>query len=153
VALRRSPTSPILDRTQADEAAPTLETILKDAADGDPVALAALRQTGTYLGIGIANLVNLLNPGLVAFGGSLSLAHEYLLPAAREVVEQRAMAELARTTRIVVSSFGQDACVMGGVALVLHDILSRPRLVPYARTSPKPARREPRPESALSVIP
>ena len=117
------------------------------------VAVEALHQTGTYLGIGIANLVNLLNPGLVAFGGSLSLAHEFLLPAAREVVQQRAMAELSKTTRIVVSSFRQDACVMGGVALVLHDILSRPRLVPSAQASRTPARDGLTPKSALSVMP
>ncbi|HMK09096.1 MAG TPA: ROK family transcriptional regulator [Anaerolineales bacterium] len=119
-----------------------LERILQAAGEGDPVVREALRQTGTYLGIGIANLVNLLNPSLVAFGGSLSLAHEYLLPVAREVVQQRAMAELRQTTRVVVSSFRQDACVIGGVALVVHDLLSRPRLVPAGTIVPAEAATE-----------
>jgi predicted NBD/HSP70 family sugar kinase len=131
----------------------TLESILEAAYSGDPIALEALRETGTYLGIGIANLVNMLNPALVAFGGSLSRAHEFLLPVAREVVRRQAMADLSQTTRLVVSSFRQDACVIGGVALVLHDILSRPRLVPSARASSKPARPGQRPESAIHVIP
>ncbi len=94
-----------------------------------PSPCRTLSETGTYLGIGIANLVNLLNPTLVAFGGSLSLAHEYLLPTARQVVEARAMRELRQATRIVVSAFQADACVIGGVALVMHELLSRPRLV------------------------
>ena len=152
--LRRLQPSSILDQLTSGGTVPlNLATILQAAQGGDAVTVEALRQTGTYLGIGIANLVNLLNPGLVAFGGSLSLAHEFLLPAARQVVQQRAMAELSQTTRIVVSSFRQDACVMGGVALVLHDILSRPRLVPSAQASPTPARDELTPKSALRVMP
>ncbi len=90
-----------------------------------------------YLGIGIANLVNLLNPQLVVFGGSLSLAHEFLMPAARRVVEERAMGELRHAARIVVSALKADACVLGGVALVLHDLLRRPHLV--QRTPELPA--------------
>jgi glucokinase-like ROK family protein len=130
----------------------TLDLILEAAQAGDPAALEALHETGVYLGIGIANLVNLLNPSLVAFGGRLSLAHEYLLPVAREVVKQRAMSELRQTARIVVSSFRQDACVMGGVALVLHDLLSRPRLVPAGRALLAPAH-ETEAQTALRVIP
>jgi predicted NBD/HSP70 family sugar kinase len=107
----------------------TLEAILEAARDGDQVARQALDETGTYLGIGIANLVNLLNPQLVAFGGSLSLAHEFLMPAAQRVVDERAMGELRHAARIVVSALKADACVLGGVALVLHDILRRPHMV------------------------
>jgi hypothetical protein len=54
VELRRSASSPNLDRSQADEgASPSLETNQRAAEDGDAVALEALRQTGAYLGIGI----------------------------------------------------------------------------------------------------
>ncbi len=107
----------------------TLPAILDAARQGDDVARQALHETGTYLGIGIANLVNLLNPQLVAFGGSLSLAHEFLMPAARQVIAERAMGELSRVARIVVSPLEADACVLGGVALVLHDILRQPHLI------------------------
>jgi len=130
----------------------TLESILREAQAGDAVVVEALHETGTYLGIGIANLVNVLNPALVAFGGSLSLAHEYLLPVAKEVVARRAMTELQRTVRIVVSPFRQDACVMGGVALVLHDLLSRPSLVPVGRPSHASAPAV-RVETALRAVP
>jgi len=118
----------------------TLEAILQAAREGDQVARQALDETGTYLGIGIANLVNLLNPQLVAFGGSLSLAHEFLMPAAQRVIEERAMGELRRAARIVVSALKADACVLGGVALVLHDILRRPYLV---QRTPEPSAADP----------
>jgi len=146
--------SPTLDELTQHRTKPIdLDLILRAAQRGDAVVLQALRETGVYLGIGIANLVNLLNPSLVAFGGSLSLAHEFLLPPAREVVEQRAMAELRQTTHIVVSAFRQEACVMGGVALVLHDFLSRPRLVPSSRAALTPAPDEIKRESAWSAMP
>jgi glucokinase-like ROK family protein len=107
----------------------SLPMILDAATAEDAVALRALHETGTYLGIGIANLVNSFNPGLIAFGGSLSLAGEYLLPVARQVVEERAMPELREATVLELSIFKADACVMGAAALVLHDLISRPRLV------------------------
>lgn len=107
----------------------TLAAILEGARQGDGVARQALHETGLYMGIGIANLINLLNPQLVAFGGSLSLAHEYLMPAIHQVVTERAMGELGRAARIVVSTLEADACVLGGVALVLHDRLRHPRLI------------------------
>jgi glucokinase-like ROK family protein len=106
-----------------------MQTVLLAARAGDAVALEALHETGVYLGIGIANLVNIFNPSLVALGGTLSLADEFLLPVARQVVQERAMRELHQAARIVVSAFKADACVMGGVALVLHGLLSRPQLV------------------------
>ncbi|HET7011559.1 MAG TPA: ROK family transcriptional regulator [Anaerolineales bacterium] len=131
----------------------SLSLVLQAAEAGDATVLEALRETGVYLGIGIANLVNLLNPSLVAFGGSLSQAHEYLLPAAREVVEHRAMAELRGASSIVVSAFRENACVMGGVALVLHDLLSRPRLVPAGRPTAPPYLDVHEVDAPLKVIP
>jgi predicted NBD/HSP70 family sugar kinase len=154
VELRRSASSPNLDRSQADEvASPSLETNLKVAEDGDAVALLALRQTGAYLGIGIPTSSTCSIPAWSLFGGSLGLTHELSLPAAREFVEQRAMAELSRTTRIVVSSFRQDACVIGGLALSCMTFSASRGWFPHARTFQKPVRSGPRPESALRVNP
>lgn len=121
----------------------TLPMILQAAAAGDAVTLRALHETGVYLGIGIANLVNSFNPRLVAFGGSLSLAGEYLLPVARQVVAERAMPELQEATTLELSVFRDSACVMGAAALVLHDLLSRPRLVldRVSETAPPGGRR------------
>jgi glucokinase-like ROK family protein len=126
-ALQAGVTSQIPSFAEGGEV--SLMAILEAARAGDQVARQALDETGAYLGIGIANLVNLLNPQLVAFGGSLSLAHEFLMPAAQRVVDERAMGELRHAARIVVSALKADACVLGGVALVLHDILRRPHLV------------------------
>jgi glucokinase len=65
--------------------------IVDAARAGDPVARSALEKIGGDLGIGIASLVNTLNPELVVCGGILSLAGEFLMPAAIREFEQRAL--------------------------------------------------------------
>jgi glucokinase-like ROK family protein len=105
-----------------------LSAILEAARQGDAVAQSALEETGRYLGIGIANLVNIFNPDRVVLCGVLSLAEEFLTPVIRQTMAQRAMSGPRETVQFVVSKFKSEACVMGGAAMVMHDILSRPGL-------------------------
>jgi predicted NBD/HSP70 family sugar kinase len=81
---------------------------------------------GHHLGIGIASLVNALNPDLVVFGGILSLAGEFLLPIVEAEMKQRALRWNAESVRIVLAKHGFDACAMGGVATVYQTILAQP---------------------------
>jgi predicted NBD/HSP70 family sugar kinase len=81
---------------------------------------------GRYMGIGISNLVNILNPSLVVLGGVLSLAGPYILPRAQLELDSRALAATRRSAKIILSAFKFDACVMGGVALTLRAILNNP---------------------------
>lgn len=106
----------------------SIPLIVRAAGKGDQVARQALEETGTYLGIGIANLINAFNPEWIILGGVVSLASDYLLPAIERTMEKRSLIWARRMVRVTASSYGADACVMGGVALVLHDILSRPGL-------------------------
>jgi len=105
-----------------------LPDIVEAARQGDAVARNALEETGRYLGIGIANLVNIFNPDRVVLCGVLSLAEEFLTPVIQQTLVQRAMSDPRAAAQFVVSRFKSDACVMGGVAMVMHDILSRPGL-------------------------
>ena len=77
--------------------------------------------------MGLSSTVNC--PELIIFGGVMSLASDYLLPAVEKTLEERSLAWPRQMTRVMASSYGPDACVMGGVALVLHDILSRPAVI------------------------
>jgi glucokinase-like ROK family protein len=100
--------------------------ITKAAKECDPVALRAFTKVGHYLGVGIASLVNALNPQLVVFGGILSLAGDYLLPVIEEEMQQRALLWNREANKVVIAQNGIDACVMGGVASVYQAILARP---------------------------
>jgi glucokinase-like ROK family protein len=108
----------------------TVPAIVEAARNGDSVAREALISCAYYLGVGIANLINALNPGRVVFGGALSHAHEFMLPVVEAVVAERALRWTRETCQIVASANGSSACVMGGIAIVYHHALSKPLSVP-----------------------
>ncbi len=93
---------------------------------GDRVAIEALEQVGHYLGVGIASLVNSFNPDLVVLGGILSLAGGFLLPIIDAELRQHALRWNVDTVQVVLSRYGLDACVMGGMATVYQAILAQP---------------------------
>jgi len=103
--------------------------VVDAARAGDEGALAAFEKIGRDLGIGIASLINALNPELVVFGGILSLAGEFLMPVVTKELEQRALRWNREATKVALAHHGFDACVMGGVAAVYETILSRPNLM------------------------
>ena len=105
--------------------------MVEAAAGGDAVALGALEQVGHHLGIGLASLINALNPDLVVLGGSLSLAGDFLLPPVYEELQRRVLLWHDHTTRteVVLARHGVDACVMGGVAMVYQAILMQPSTI------------------------
>jgi glucokinase-like ROK family protein len=107
----------------------TVPMIVDAARAGDAVALGALEKIGRHLGIGIASLVNALNPELVVCGGILSLAGEFLMPAANKEFEQRALRWNREATEVVLAKHGFDAAAMGGVAAVYETILAQPNLM------------------------
>jgi glucokinase-like ROK family protein len=104
----------------------TVPQVTEAAQAGDEVSLAALEKVGYHLGLGIASLINALNPDLVVLGGVLSLAGEFLLPKINQVLEQRVLHWSRQITPVVLAQHGSAASVMGGMALVYQTILAHP---------------------------
>jgi glucokinase-like ROK family protein len=121
--------SRLSEMTGGRRASLTVPLIVDAARAGDAVALDALEIIGRHLGIGIASLVNALNPELVVFGGILSLAGEFLMPVIEKEVERRALKWNREAMQLVLAKHGFDACVMGGVAAVYQAILAQPDIV------------------------
>ncbi len=120
----------LIPQLMAEQDSPLNLAIITQAADaGDVQAQEALAETGAAIGLGIANLINIFNPEMVVVGGAMSQAGHHLLPAIQRAVRERALAETRARTQIVLSAFGPDASVMGAVALVVKDILSKPSTV------------------------
>lgn len=98
-----------------------------DAADrGDIVARDALHQVGDWLGIGVANLVNIFNPGLVIFGGTL---REIYLGSAAQVRSRMATNVLAvsrERVRLRTPALGDDATLVGAAELAFSEVLTNP---------------------------
>lgn len=104
----------------------TLSIITEAAEAGDIEILEALSETGSALGLGLANLINIFNPEMVIIGGALSLVSKFLLPSIKKVIEERALENIRKHTVVLDSAFGPDASVMGAVAMVVKAIFSSP---------------------------
>jgi glucokinase-like ROK family protein len=122
----RTPILLALPEVMNDPHAIALPQVFEAAARGEEAVRYVLDEVGRYLGIGIANLLNAFNPSLVVLGGGLSLAGPYLLPRARREVETRALSAARSNVDIKLSVFQFDACVMGGVSLILLEVLNNP---------------------------
>jgi glucokinase len=95
----------------------TSEMIFDAAGRGDAVARATFEQTGKYLGIACANLINLLNPEMIVIGGGVMASGEMLLHSAIEEVHRRAFAPSARCCEIVQSRLWPEAGMIGAAML------------------------------------
>ena len=102
-------------------------TALVDAAGrGDALAQSALHRAGEWLGIAVANLVNIFNPEMVIFGGML---REIYLGAAAQVRSRIATATLAaarENLRLRTSALGDDVTLVGAAELAFARMLADP---------------------------
>jgi glucokinase len=91
------------------------------AHDGDAAARDVVALIGEYLGVGIANVVNVLDPEVVVVGGGVIAAGDLLLEPARRVVQERALAPPRDGSLIVPTRFG-DASGMLGAAIMAMEL-------------------------------
>jgi N-acetylglucosamine repressor len=89
---------------------------------GDAFAQEMLAETGRWLGIGLANLVNLLNPKRIILNGGVFNAGQYVLETLERTVWERALAAPAEDVTIVVSRLGKKAGAIGAATLVLQTL-------------------------------
>jgi glucokinase-like ROK family protein len=104
----------------------TIPLMVEAARQGDRVALDSFEETGYYLGVGLANLINTFNPQKVVLGGYVTQAYEFLLPVIQKTVQERALRWPREAADIVVATYLNDASLMGAVATVYGQILSNP---------------------------
>ncbi|MHB8843450.1 MAG: ROK family protein [Nitrospirota bacterium] len=100
----------------------TSAQVYQAARANDPAALAALRQMGCSLGIGIANLINIFNPEMVVIGGGVREAWDLFIDATRSEITKRAFEYPAARTRIVPSVLGDDAGMVGAAAVAFQAV-------------------------------
>jgi glucokinase len=92
------------------------------AHDGDPAARDVVALIGGRLGVGIANLANMLNPELVVVGGGMIAAGDLLLEPARVVVAERALPLARDVVQIVPARFGAESGMLGAALLALEGL-------------------------------
>jgi len=122
--------STIISSLMAEQHVPLSISILKQAADaGDRESLDSFSEAGEAIGVGIAGLINILNPDKVIVGGPISISGNHLLPTIINSVKKHTLPDLSQNVEILLSEFGREAVVIGAIASVTNQILSTPTIV------------------------
>ena len=95
------------------------EHVLAAARDGDPLALALINETAYYMGWGIANVVNILNPDVVLLGTIAIAAGDLLLEPIREAVSRFGMTRPVEAVKIAPAELGESLGDLAAIALVV----------------------------------
>ena len=109
-----------------------LDDLVEAAEAGDAIAQESFNYLGEILGDTLLDLVNILNPELVVFGGSLTRVGDvFLEPVRRGLSKQRAWTG-APPVDIRQSALGRHVAVKGAITLVLKEALAKPSLFAMA---------------------
>jgi len=92
------------------------------ALENDKECVELLQRTGAIIGIGLTNLIHVLNPELIIIGGGVSKSERFILRPIRETISMRGLTKEAKETRVVISELGDDATILGAVALLLVEL-------------------------------
>ena len=90
------------------------------AKTGDKKALKDFKTLGRNLGIGLANLINILDPEAIVIGGGLSGAYKFFLPVAKKTMAKFIFSPGSRKNiKISIGELGENAGVIGAAALFI----------------------------------
>ncbi len=112
----------ILDYADGDMEKVTAEVVYTAAQTGDNLAKELIARTGYYIGVGLANLVNIFNPELIVIGGGLSNIGDMLLGPAFKVAGERAFKEAYQAVRFATAELGRNSGVLGAAAFALREM-------------------------------
>ena len=106
----------------------TIEDLVSRARGGDGKALAALNLTARYLGLGLASVINAVDPSTVYIGGEITEAWDMIEPQVREAIEERTLTKELGTTPIRIVPATEHPRLLGAVALVTAPAFAAPKV-------------------------
>lgn len=119
LAIERGVDSRIRDLTSGELNKISVEIIAQAASDNDSLAFRVLQDAASNIAVGLADLVNLLNPRLIIFGGALFRAAPQLLSdPLKRVIRQRSLEKSANDAQLRVSSLGEEAGALGASRVI-----------------------------------
>lgn len=118
----KGPDKTIISISDDGRSAINYDAVVNAAMENDPIAIDALRDVGSKLGLVVSHLVNIFGPKMVILGGALNYAKDFIQPAVAEVVKENALMLCQEDLQITNSDLGQDSSVMGAIGLVLENL-------------------------------
>jgi predicted NBD/HSP70 family sugar kinase len=117
-----APTSPLLH--PGDQTA-TIQALARGVAEGDPVAAKVVTETARYLGVAVADLVNLVNPEVIVLSSWVAtLLGESLLSQVRAVVARHALRRPLAATEITLCRIAGNPVSLGAATFALERFLA-----------------------------
>ncbi|QCX33914.1 ROK family transcriptional regulator [Caloramator sp. E03] len=114
----------ILNLVNEDLSKITGEIIYEAAKMGDRLAINTFYDIGSYLGLAVSNLINILNPEMIIIGGGVALAGDFILKPLRNITYKKSMKHLSQKTTILSSYLKEDCGVIGAATLVFDDFFN-----------------------------
>lgn len=100
----------------------TAEKVYKLAIGGNEEFATILKETGRVIGIGLTNLIHIINPQKIVLGGGVTKAKELIFPVVLKTIEECALTPRAKQTEVTITKLGDDATLIGAVSLLLVDV-------------------------------
>ena len=110
----------------AETAAFSVEDLIARARAGDAKALAAINSTARYLGLGLASIVNSMDPNRIYIGGEITTAWSLIEPIVRSALRERTLTDFGGATEIHVVPAEEHPRLRGAVALVAAPAFAAP---------------------------
>jgi predicted NBD/HSP70 family sugar kinase len=104
----------------------TVEDLIARARAGDAKALAAINSTARYLGLGLASIINAVDPSRIFIGGEITTAWGLIEPIVRSALRERTLTEFGGTTELHVVPAEEHPRLRGAVALVAAPAFAAP---------------------------
>jgi predicted NBD/HSP70 family sugar kinase len=110
----------------ADGGREAIAEVIAAARAGEERASAAMEHLGTWLGIGLAGLVNIFDPSLVVLGGMFERIHPLVAERIDAVLDERALPASRELVTVVPAALGVDGPVLGAAELAFEPFLADP---------------------------
>ncbi|MBU0493672.1 MAG: ROK family protein [Chloroflexi bacterium] len=117
--LMRGVPTRIAELAGGDPGRVSAKMVAQAAAEGDVEAQEIIDEAMMYLGLGMANLVNLINPEMMVIGGGLANMGDVLLDPVRRTIHRRAFRTAADAVRVVRAELGDNVGALGAAAVAM----------------------------------
>lgn len=95
----------------------TIKDLFVKAVNGDKISLSLFNEYGRYLAYGLVNIIHLLDPNIIVFGGGIANSFDFFKDAMMEELRKRVMGFESRNIEIRKGLLGKHAGILGGYVL------------------------------------
>ncbi len=107
----------IVEKVKEDKEKIDAKIIMDAAKEGDQLANKVVDRLVMYLGIGIGNIMNTLDPQIISIGGGLSKSGDFLLDKVKKEALKHVIFKELEYGDIVIATLGNDAGIIGSAML------------------------------------